>query len=203
MKSKLTGVILAGGKSKRLGRDKALETFNGEPLILKVISSIETLVDEIILVVNDDKRKNDFSFMKNVTFATDKFSDAGSLGGIYTGLHESNNLNALFLACDMPFISMNILSLLINKIQLNPDIIIPEYNGFKQSTHAIYNKNCLPVIKNQLKRGEYKISKIFKKCNTLLINEHEINQCEKDTKSFYNINYEYELEKAKQMLIND
>ncbi len=68
MKSKLTGVILAGGKSKRLGRDKALETFNGEPLILKVISSIETLVDEIIVVVNDDKRKNDFSFMKNVTW---------------------------------------------------------------------------------------------------------------------------------------
>ena len=67
MKSKLTGVILAGGKSKRLGRDKALETFNGEPLILKVISSIETLVDEIIVVVNDDKRKNDFSFMKNMT----------------------------------------------------------------------------------------------------------------------------------------
>ena len=90
-----------------------------------------------------------------------------------------------------------------SNISPKPDIIIPDTNGFKHSTHAIYSKNCLPIIKKQLIKKEYKISKIFDKCNTKILKEENINQIELNTKSFFNINYDTDLDKANQILSNE
>jgi len=199
MNDLLTGIILAGGKSRRLGRDKALELFNERPLIFSVIDAIRSSVDEIILIVNDSARKKELAFIKNVKIVVDTYIDSGSLGGIYSGLLEAKNSNAIVLACDMPFVSKNIINTMKNRMGSNVDIVIPETDGYKHSTHAIYNKNCLEVIDQQLKQNEYKISKIFSKCKTIIITENEIDEIEPNSKSFFNINNESDLDKANQI----
>jgi len=203
LKNSIHGIILAGGKSERLGRDKALESFNGKPLISNVISAIREHVNNISIVVNKNTRKEDLYFLDNVSFIVDKYKNAGSLGGIYSGLEKSPNQNIIVFACDMPFISGKIVSFMKNNITSKYDIIIPETNGFKHSTHAIYSKNCLPIIKKQLIKKEYKISKIFDKCNTKILKENDINKIELNTKSFFNINYDHDLDKANQILSNE
>ena len=203
MKNSIHGVILAGGKSERLGRDKALESFNGKPLISNVIYAISKHVNNISIVINENTRKKDLSFIGDVSFIVDKFKNAGSLGGIYSGLEKSPSQNIIVFACDMPFISGEIISFMKSNISPKHDIIIPETNGFKHSTHAIYSKNCLPIIKKQLIKKEYKISKIFDKCNTKILKEENINQIELNTKSFFNINYDTDLDKANQILSNE
>ena len=160
----LSGIILAGGLSRRLGRNKAVENFNNKPLLSIVYDSIKPFVNEIIIIVNNKQRQVELSFLKNANFATDEYNNSGSLGGIYTGLSNANNEKAIVVACDMPFISPSIISLMISKIKSSDDIIIPETEGFKHSTHAIYSKSCIEIIKKNLDDNNLKISNIFNMC---------------------------------------
>jgi|TARA_B100001964_G_C14130895_1_gene552825 molybdopterin-guanine dinucleotide biosynthesis protein A len=196
----LSGIILAGGLSRRLGRNKAVENFNNKPLLSIVYDSIKPFVNEIIIIVNNKQRQVELSFLKNANFATDEYNNSGSLGGIYTGLSNANNEKAIVVACDMPFISPSIISLMISKIKSSDDIIIPETEGFKHSTHAIYSKSCIEIIKKNLDDNNLKISNIFNMCKTKIISENEIYATEPCTKSFFNINNEMDLTKAKKLI---
>ena len=100
----------------------------------------------------------------------------------------------------MPFISPSIISLMISKIKSSVDIIIPETEGFKHSTHAIYSKSCIGIIKKNLDDNNLKISNIFNMCKTKIISENEIYAIEPYTKSFFNINDEIDLTKAKNLI---
>ncbi|MQG07301.1 MAG: molybdenum cofactor guanylyltransferase [SAR202 cluster bacterium] len=196
----LSGIILAGGLSRRLGRNKALENIENKPLLSIVYDSIKPFADELIIVVNNKQRQEELSFLKNVKFAIDEYNNSGSLGGIYTGLLKANNEKSIVVACDMPFISPSIISLMISKIKSSIDIIIPETEGFKHSTHAIYSKSCIKVIKKNLDVNNLKISNIFNMCKTEIISENEIYATEPYTKSFFNINNEKDLTKAKNII---
>ena len=196
----LSGIILAGGLSRRLGRNKAVENIKNKPLLSIVYDSIKPFVNELIIVVNNKQRQEELSFLKNANFATDEYNNSGSLGGIYTGLLKANNEKTLVVACDMPFISPSIISLMISKIKSSADIIIPETEGFKHSTHAIYSKSCIEIIKKNLDDNNLKISNIFNMCKTKIISENEIYTTEPYTKSFFNINNEMDLTKAKNLI---
>ena len=193
----LSGIILAGGLSRRLGRNKAVENFNNKPLLSIVYDSIKPFVNEIIIIVNNKQRQVELSFLKNANFATDEYNNSGSLGGIYTGLSNANNEKAIVVACDMPFISPSIISLMISKIKSSDDIIIPET---AHGTHAIYSKSCIEIIKKNLDDNNLKISNIFNMCKTKIISENEIYATEPCTKSFFNINNEMDLTKAKKLI---
>ena len=103
----LSGIILAGGLSRRLGRNKAVENFNNKPLLSIVYDSIKPFVNEIIIIVNNKQRQVELSFLKNANFATDEYNNSGSLGGIYTGLSNANNEKAIVVACDAIYFSIN------------------------------------------------------------------------------------------------
>lgn len=196
----LSGIILAGGLSRRLGRNKAIENINNKPLLSMVYDSIKPFVNELIIVVNNKQRQEELSFLNNAKFTIDQYKNSGSLGGIYTGLLKANHEKAIIVACDMPFISPSIISLMISKIKSSIDIIIPETEGYKHSTHAIYSKSCIEIIKKHLDDNNLKISNIFNICETQIISENEIYDTEPNTKSFFNINNEMDLIKAKNLI---
>ena len=196
----LSGIILAGGMSRRLGRNKAIENIANKPLLSIVCDAIKPFVNELIIVVNNKQRQKELSFLKNTKFTIDKYNNSGSLGGIYTGLLKANNEKAIIVACDMPFISPSIISLMISKIKSSIDIIIPETEGFKHSTHAIYSKSCIKIIKKNLDDNNLKISNIFNMCKTKIISEKEIYDTEPNSASFFNINTEVDLTTAKSLI---
>ncbi len=196
----LSGIILAGGMSRRLGRNKAIENIANKPLLSIVCDAIKPFVNELIIVVNNKQRQKELSFLKNTKFTIDKYNNSGSLGGIYTGLLKAKNEKAIIVACDMPFISPSIISLMISKIKSSIDIIIPETEGFKHSTHAIYSKSCIKIIKKNLDDNNLKISNIFNMCKTKIISEKEIYDTEPNTASFFNINTEVDLTTAKSLI---
>ncbi len=87
----VTGIVLAGGMSRRLGRDKAVEAIGGQSLISRVLDGLSHVADELVVVVNNQERAEELPLPDSVVVAVDIYPDTGSLGGIFTGLSASSN----------------------------------------------------------------------------------------------------------------
>ena len=110
----VTGIVLAGGRSRRLGRDKAVEPFGGQPLIRRVIDRIAPLTDEIVVVVANAARGEALPLAPEHRVALDLYPEGGSLGGIFSGLTAAANPWGLVVACDMPFLNPNLLAYMLD-----------------------------------------------------------------------------------------
>ena len=124
----VTGVVLAGGMSRRLGRNKAIEIIDGQPMISRIIKNLQKITSRVIVVVNDIERAQLLPIPDNVSTVTDIFNDKGSLGGIYTGLISSDTEWAMMVACDMPFINLDLMRYMISKTNHN-DVVVPVTDG--------------------------------------------------------------------------
>ena len=118
----ITGVVLAGGMSRRLGRNKALEIIDGQPMITGVIEKIQKITSSIIVVVNDVERGRLLPISEEISIVADVFPDKGSLGGIYTGLTSASTEWTMVVACDMPFINLGLMRHMISQTS-NHDVI--------------------------------------------------------------------------------
>src|SRR4051812_31899843 len=98
--NEITGIILAGGKSSRMGYDKGLAVLNGSKMIDQVYASLKKVVDKVIIVSNTDS----YNYL-NVPVYQDLYKDKGPIGGIYTGLSHSTTEKNIIVACDMPFVT--------------------------------------------------------------------------------------------------
>ena len=107
-------IVLAGGKSLRLGHDKVLETVGNRSLLEQVISRVESLVTEIVIVTADERGFPKLTSYPECRIVTDILPGKGSLGGIYTGLATSNSFYNLVVACDMPFLNQSLLRYMID-----------------------------------------------------------------------------------------
>src|SRR5947209_2608700 len=105
----VSGIILAGGASRRMGRDKAWIELDGKPLIVHVMDALLHVCDEILIVTNDFER---FKHLP-VRLVRDEFANTGSLGGLYSGLYAAGNELTTAVACDMPFLNWQLLEALI------------------------------------------------------------------------------------------
>ena len=157
----LGAIILAGGKSRRFGTDKAFYPYRGKPLIQTVINVVNKVTDNIIIITNSPEKLNFVSYPKY----KDLLPDCGSLGGIYTGLSFSNFKVNLVLACDMPFVSTECLNYLVQNTNGN-DITVPYHNNMLEPLCAVYSKSCLPFIKAQLETKNYQIFQFYDKVET-------------------------------------
>ena len=143
----ITGIILAGGKSSRMGTDKGFLNLNGKLFIEQIIEVLTPLVTEIIIVSNDSNY-NKF----NVKRVNDLIENAGPLAGIYSGLSASKAEKNLVLSCDIPLINSEVLNLLIQQIDDVSEIIQIESNGKTMPLIALYNKDCESVFNALLKK---------------------------------------------------
>ncbi|MFH1691651.1 MAG: molybdenum cofactor guanylyltransferase [Candidatus Omnitrophota bacterium] len=135
-----SAVILAGGESKRMGGlDKAGLIVNGMPILQKSIQVLKELFSEILIVTNEKR----CYFFDGVTVVRDIIKGAGPLGGIHTGLSCMKNEAGFFAACDMPFLSGELIRRLLKDFEHRDcDAIVPRRNGRIEPLHAVY-KECL------------------------------------------------------------
>ena len=199
-KSEITAVILAGGQSRRLGRDKAVEPFAGEPLIRRVIrrASEAVAARHVVVVVADAARAAALPLDDNHRTAVDVFPDCGSLGGIYTGLHATSTDWSLVTACDMPFLSADLLAHMAG-LRDGVDGVVPVVDGRPEPTHALYSRRCLPAIEEHLRAGRLKISGFFDDVAIRYVPESDIRQFDEDLLSFFNINRPEDLARAMEL----
>lgn len=180
----MTGIILSGGKSTRMGgENKAFLSINGEFVIDRVLKIFKKLFDEIIVVTNSPLEYLDY----DVHIVTDIIKGKAALGGIYTGLFYASSEHCFVSACDMPFMDQRFIEYMIGKIE-GHDIIVPHASDGLQPLHAIYSKKCIPLIKKLIDRDELKIRILYKKMNTLTLPADTITSFDPDERMFLNIN---------------
>ncbi|MBN1644098.1 MAG: molybdenum cofactor guanylyltransferase [Dehalococcoidales bacterium] len=190
----VTGIILAGGKSLRFGRNKALEKIGGVPLIERAVESLSHIAGQIIIV--KDKGNRSFASIKNVEFANDVYPDKGPLGGIYTGLYYSGNAVNIVVACDMPFLNTPLLEHM-TKILPSYDAIVPRWPGGQiEPLHAVYSLSCLPAIKKYLEGNQVSITACLKKLHVLHLNKRGFGSFDPDFLTFFSIDTQADLDLA-------
>ena len=191
----VSAIVLAGGLSRRLGRDKALEPFEGEPLIRRVISRLSRFTDETVVVVNSKARGKELPLPHDAAIAVDIFPDSGSLGGIFTGLTAARNEWGFVVACDMPFLNTD---LILHMLALRPDYdaVVPLLNGYPEPTHAAYSSACLPHIQRRLEARELKIAGFFDDVRVRTLSEAEVDDLDPERLSFFNVNTPEDLARA-------
>jgi molybdopterin-guanine dinucleotide biosynthesis protein A len=191
-------IILAGGKSTRLGHDKVLEKIGSLSLLEQVISRIGSLSREIIIVTAKERTFARLESRPKVKIVSDIFPGQGSLGGIYTGLVKSNSFYNLVLAADMPFVSGSLLRYMIGVAE-GFDFILPRVNGLFEPLHAIYSKNCTAPIESILNQGKKVIIELFKYVKVRYVEAEEVDRFDPKHMSFFNINTREELEMARKI----
>jgi molybdopterin-guanine dinucleotide biosynthesis protein A len=190
-----TAVILAGGMSRRLGRNKALEPFEGEPLIQRVISRMRQVGESLVVVVNDAERVAELDLPEDVAAEVDRYPGMGSLGGILTGLVSAPTEWSAFCACDMPFLSPPLYRRLLS-LRDGYDAVVPVVDGRPEPTHAVYSRACIGPIRERITAQDLKISSFFGEVRVKLVPEEEIRSLDPDLLSFFNINTQQDLETA-------
>ena len=192
----ITGVVLAGGRSRRLGRDKAVELVGGASLVSRVISVVDKITSELVVVVADDAQANALPLPDRARVVRDVYPDAGSLGGIFSGIDAADNDWTLVVACDMPFLSRPLLSHMA-RARDGFDIVIPVLDGRPEPTHALYSKKCLPPMEESIRTGRLKITGFFDSVAVKYVSQETVEGIDPDRWSFFNVNTEEQLETAR------
>ncbi|HSO67837.1 MAG TPA: molybdenum cofactor guanylyltransferase [Desulfatirhabdiaceae bacterium] len=192
-----TGVILAGGMGRRLnGRDKALIQIGGRPILDYIYRTFSSLFDDIILVTNQPQSYLDW----DLYIATDLFPVRSSLTGIHAGLFYSSTPYAFVSACDTPFIQVELIKKILERMDSRFDTIMPETQKGLEPLCAVYARSCLPRIEQALSLGQYKIQRIFKSQRIGRISEDIIRSIDANLTCFYNINTPEDMEHAERLL---
>jgi len=191
-------IALAGGKALRLGRNKLLEKVGGKTLLSRVLDTLRSLEGDIIIVTGAKQPLPPGSTGPRVTVVTDVFPDGGPLGGIYTGLAASDSFHNLVVACDMPFLNLPSLEYMLKNSD-GFDVVIPRLNGFIEPLHAVYSRNCLPYIEREIESGRRNIRSFFPLVKVRYIESEEIDRFDPEGLSFFNINTEDDLKKARDL----
>lgn len=192
----LTAVVLAGGKSLRLGQDKTSLLLGGQTLLERVLRGVALLSEELIVVVAHPQDELHLPADLAVRKVSDLYPGKGSLGGIYSGLAVASAFHSLVVACDMPFLNVKLLRRM-KTLASGYDVVIPRLGGQLEPLHAIYSKNCLEPIRGLLEQGDLRIIHFFPAVRVRYLEEDEIAAFDSGYLSFFNINTLADLEKAR------
>ena len=198
----MTGIILAGGKSSRMGFNKAFIEIPGHlyagsannkhensttTIIERTVRLFNKIFDEIIIVTNSPLEYEQF----DVRIATDLIKGAGSLGGIYTGIFHASSEHIFAVACDMPFLDKDTILKMIDMAD-EADAIVPFVNNQFHPLHAVYSKNCLKPIEKAIMENDLRVNNLLKKIHIKKV--EEIFTSEPAYLSVYNVNTKDELD---------
>ncbi len=150
--NEITAIILAGGKSTRMKKEKGLMLFGKKTLVEHVIDAIKKITNNIF-IITQNPGYGKFGY----PCYADVFQNKGALGGIYSGLTYSTTQKNLIVGCDMPFLSEKLLSELINETG-EEDILLSEHKGKAEPLFSIYDKNCITHIRLLIEQNQLKIT---------------------------------------------
>ncbi len=195
-------IVLAGGKGLRLGHEKALETVSNKSLIQWVVSSLSFFNSDIIIVAAAKEQfLPQFIGYPKLKMVTDTYPGKGPLGGICTGLAASDSFYNLVVACDMPFLNQDLLDYMI-QISTNFDLVVPRLGNMIEPLHAVYSKGCLVPIECLLKQGNLSVRELFTLVRVKYVEATEIDRFDPKHLSFFNINTEADLNRARELVKN-
>lgn len=195
----ISAAVLAGGRSRRMGTDKALLQVDGAPLLARAIQAVST-VSADVFVVGDRPAYHALG----VPVVADAYPETGTLGGIATALRNAQCDHVLVVACDMPHLNVDLLQLLVDEPR-DYDILVPALAGERsqqggrqtfETLHAIYAKSCLPFIEARLQRGEYKAIGFFEDVTVRTVDEDWLRRVDPELRSFVNVNDRAELDRV-------
>lgn len=211
-----SAIILAGGKSRRMGSDKAFLEFDGELLIERVIERVRRVCDQVVIVSNDLDSYARFG----VPIVGDVYPNKGSLGGIFSGLLAIREPYAVAVACDMPFLNEALLRHLISLAD-QADVIVPRAKDLSSNvhrgrpdastlrlakdadlhpTHAVYSKNCIEPMRARLLADDLRIISFYEAVRVLVVEPEAIDRFDPKHLSFFNANTPEDLEFARTLV---
>lgn len=187
-----TGVVLAGGKSRRMGRDKALLELDGQPLIEWVIQRIGRVCSEVLVVAGDAERYAGLG----APVVTDRFPGVGVLGGLHAGLHAASHELILAVGCDMPFLNSTLLRSFVDWVG-GYDVAVLRRGEWVDPLHAAYRRTCLPAMEAEIRAGRRRIISFFPQVRVRYVTEAEVAAIDPELWSLRNVNTPADWEAAR------
>lgn len=195
----MTAIVLAGGAGRRLGRDKLLEEVGGRPLLQRAIDRLDQVSQAILVVMAPGQPRPPLRAARaRIDFTTDIHPGTGVIGGIYTGLSASGALHNLVVAADMPFLNPRLLSYLMSAAP-GFDVVMPRIAGLIHPLHAVYSRDCLPAIREEVEKGGRQVRAILDRVRVKYVEEAEIDAMDARYLSFFNVNTLGDLEEARRI----
>lgn len=174
---------MAGGKSSRLGKDKALLTVGGETLLARALRALGEVTADQIVVGPPERRQQS----GGASVYPDEFPESGPLGGIYTAIRAARYDLTLVVACDMPLLEPALLGFLLTLAD-GYDVVLPRPGGRGEPLHAVYRRTCEDPIRRQLDSGDYKVSRLVDKVRVRAVDDDELRAYDPKLRSFRNVN---------------
>jgi molybdopterin-guanine dinucleotide biosynthesis protein A len=187
--------VLAGGQSKRLGRDKAFSLVAGRPMIERILNRLRPLTDDLFISTNSPEKYKRFG----LPTVADVYPNKAALGGIFSVITAARHHHVLVVACDMPFLNIDLLGYLID-LAPTADVVVPLIKPPQPETlHAIYSKKCLPAIKSRLLVNQLRIVDFYDEVSVRYVERAEIVTFDPDLHSFINMNTPEDWQKVQAM----
>lgn len=182
----VSGVLIAGGKSRRMGRDKRFLEVSGNSVFDRTLHVLRETLAETIVVLAEPVDSLDVHGCRVVY---DFIQNAGSLGGLYTGLMASSQPRIFAVACDMPFLNSDVIRFMAS-FDVNADVVVAELAGRYQPMHAVYSQRCVPFLRAMADQHDLKIQKLFsiKELPIAVVGAREVSMIDPGLRSFHNIN---------------
>ena len=182
----VSGILIAGGKSRRMGRDKRFMKVSGESVFERTVSVLRSIFTENIVVLAEPIER---LAVQDCSVVYDAIPNAGSLGGIYTGLIAATRPRVFVAACDMPFLNTEIIRFMAS-YDNTADIVVAQLSGKFHPTHALYSKRCIPFLRVMAERHQLRIQELFQQedLRIAVLGENDFLPFASRVRSFRNIN---------------
>ncbi|HWP60320.1 MAG TPA: NTP transferase domain-containing protein [Candidatus Acidoferrales bacterium] len=184
-------VILAGGKSSRMGRPKALLPFGSETLIELLVRRLSFLFEEIVVVGAPAQELPALG----AKIVRDEIAYRGPVGGLYYGLRAATKPVSFVTSCDVPLLNLALVSYLVEQAG-DYDVVVPYWEDRLEPLHAVYRSRLVPLLQEQLERNELRPVFLYDKVRTRKIGADEIRKFDPEGLSFLNMNTPADYEAA-------
>lgn len=186
------GIVLAGGKSRRMGGDKAELVLHGETLLGRMVRVLSTVVNEVLVVGREGPEGCEPGPDPPVRYVADRIEGMGPLAGIVTGLEFTSQDMALVVACDMPFVAPDVSRLLVRRQEASDgQATVPVIDGVPQPLHAVYSRQALPSLRRVLAATDAAARApmiALSRLRVTWVRERELRPLDPDLRSFVNVN---------------
>jgi molybdopterin-guanine dinucleotide biosynthesis protein A len=197
MQIDVTGVLLAGGNSRRMGEDKRYLVVGEQTLLERGLTVLRSIFQEVLVVIAQDS----LPLKVAARVVRDLVPDCGSLGGLYTGLTQATTPYIFVVACDMPFLDPAVITQFTSR-RASADIVIAKLAALLHPMHALYGKGCLPVLEQMIRARQLKIQEMLSHASLHVryVTDADLLTIDPSGRSFQNVNTPADLEVARSLL---
>jgi len=189
----ITSIVLAGGRSKRMGRDKAFLTYKNKTFLRNILETLDKISSQIIISINKDKSLylNEIKELKNeIVFIKDLDEYAGPLNAVVSCYPYVKSEYVFLSTCDTPILNLDLINFLKEEMERDKDIecIIPVVNGKYQPLNTFYRKSALKKAEEVYKMGNDSLFSWIDRLNKKYISDKELSKFDKDLKTYFSVN---------------